>query len=116
MPEALQLAERFFAPREAAALRRLPAAAQLRAFFDCWTRKEAFVKALGLGLCFPLSRFAVAVEPDQPARLLEVDGDPGAARQWNLQAVSVGPGVSAALVVQGESLPVAGFEWRSSPA
>jgi 4'-phosphopantetheinyl transferase len=111
LPDALQMAASCFAPREVAELRQVPEAAQLPAFYDCWTRKEAFVKALGLGLSFPLNRFAVSVAPDQPARLLEVDGDPGAAGQWTLSSVAVGPLFSAALVVQGAGLPVSGLDW-----
>ena len=115
MPDALQMAAQFFAPGEVAELRRVPTAAQLHTFYECWTRKEAFVKALGLGLSFPLNRFAVSVAPDEPARLLEVDGDPGAASQWSLSAVAVGAGYSAALVVQGEAIPASYLDWGRSP-
>jgi 4'-phosphopantetheinyl transferase len=55
------LAERFFSPGERRALRDLPEAQGRRAFFDCWSRKEAYVKALGLGLSYPLDAFDVSV-------------------------------------------------------
>jgi 4'-phosphopantetheinyl transferase len=61
------IADRLFAPAEAEALRALPATQARRGFFDCWSRKEAYVKALGLGLSYPLDAFVVSV--DREARL-----------------------------------------------
>ena len=55
------LAGRFFSPREQRALLDLPDARARRAFFDCWSRKEAYVKAIGLGLSYPLDAFDVSV-------------------------------------------------------
>ena len=71
-----QITERYFSPMEANALRALPPGQQAEAFFLGWTRKEAFVKARGEGLSIPLDRFAVSVEPGQPAALLWVKGNP----------------------------------------
>jgi phosphopantetheinyl transferase len=70
----------------------------LAAFFNCWTRKEAFVKALGGGLSVPLDRFQVSVRSDEPARVLWVDGDES--ERWSLLDVGE-PGVAGALVVEG---------------
>ncbi len=58
----VELADRFFAPAEAAALRALPVAAQRARFFDLWTLKEAYIKACGLGLAIPLASFAFALD------------------------------------------------------
>jgi 4'-phosphopantetheinyl transferase len=77
-----ELADRFFAEDESAALRALAEPARTRAFFACWTRKEAYVKSLGDGLLAPLDRFSVSL--DEPARLLWVEGDPGAPARWRL--------------------------------
>ncbi len=97
-----RIAERFFAPEEVAALRSLPSAAQRQAFFDCWTRKEAFVKARGEGLAFPPNRFTVSLAPGEPAALRSVAGDPAEAGRWHLQALTVRPGYAAALAFDGQ--------------
>ena len=92
------LSRRFFAPAEATEILALSPDARLAAFFTCWTRKEAFVKALGGGLSVPLDRFQVSVRSDEPARVLWVDGEES--DRWNLLDVGE-PGVAAALVVDG---------------
>lgn len=96
--EVEDLSRRFFAPVECAEILALPPDARLAAFFTCWTRKEAFVKALGGGLSVPLNRFQVSIRSDQPARLLWVEGE--ASDRWSLLDLSE-PGVAAALVVEG---------------
>jgi len=96
--EVADLSRRFFAPAEAAEILALSADVRLAAFFTCWTRKEAFVKALGGGLSVPLDRFQVSIRSEKPARLLWLDG--GESDQWSFLDVSE-PGVAAALVVEG---------------
>jgi 4'-phosphopantetheinyl transferase len=96
--EVEDLSRRFFAPAEAAEILALSPDARLTAFFTCWTRKEAFVKALGGGLSVPLNRFQVSIRSDQPARLLWAEGE--ASDRWNLLDLSE-PGVAAALAVEG---------------
>jgi 4'-phosphopantetheinyl transferase len=96
--EAEDLSRRFFAPAEAAEILALSPDAQPAAFFTCWTRKEAFVKALGGGLSVPLSRFQVSIQSDQPTRLLWVAGE--VSDRWSLLDLSE-PGVAAALAVEG---------------
>jgi 4'-phosphopantetheinyl transferase len=68
--EVFELAERFFSPSEVEALRAVQAPQRAAAFFRCWTRKEAFVKALGEGMFFPLNGFDVSVDDDTSAQLL----------------------------------------------
>jgi len=100
MPQMLQLARRFFAPAEADALAALPEAHRRDAFFCCWTRKEAFIKAMGDGLLHALDRFEVTMRPGEPACLLCVDGDRGQAAQWRMCDVPAEPGYAAALVAE----------------
>jgi 4'-phosphopantetheinyl transferase len=97
--EARDISRSFFACAEADAILALPRDRRLGAFFATWTRKEAFVKALGGGLSLPLSRFVVTVRPEEPARLISVDWDDPS--RWSLIDLSE-PNVAAAVAVEGE--------------
>jgi 4'-phosphopantetheinyl transferase len=105
------IAERFFAEREVAALRALQPGERARAFFDCWTRKEAFVKARGEGLSHPLDRFAVSLAPGEAAALVWTGEDPREAERWSLSALPVGDSYRAALAVEGEATPLRLWRW-----
>lgn len=94
------LAERFFSPEEVADLISLPAADRRLAFFRCWTRKEAYIKALGRGLSVPLDGFRVSLLPDQPAALLAVRDEPAEPQRWQFQALDPGSGHLAAVAVE----------------
>ena len=96
--EVEDLSRRFFAPAETEEILALAPDAQLAAFFTCWTRKEAFVKALGIGLSAPLDQFRVTVLADEPARLVSVAWDHP--DRWSLVDLSE-PNVAAALAVEG---------------
>lgn len=89
------VAERFFAPGEVTQLRALPAAAQAAAFFECWTRKESFVKARGEGLSLGLEQFEVSV--GGPAQLLSVAG--GDAARWTMHDLHPADGYAGAVAV-----------------
>jgi 4'-phosphopantetheinyl transferase len=97
------IAERFFSPGEVAALRAVAPEARIRAFFDCWTRKEAYIKARGKGLSLPLDSFEVSLAPGAPPALLATHDDPAEARRWSLFGLEPGPGYVGALVVAGPS-------------
>jgi 4'-phosphopantetheinyl transferase len=101
LADAAAIAERFFAPRETAALLALPEAERERAFFACWTRKEAFIKATGEGLSRPLDEFEVAFRPGEPARVTRVGDDPGEAALWSLLGFEPAPGFLGALAARG---------------
>ena len=79
------IAKRFFAPGEVAVFCELEAHEKQEAFFNCWTRKEAFIKATGQGVSFGLDNFAVSLMPGEPAALLNVAGDAEKARRWSLK-------------------------------
>jgi len=104
--DSLTLAERFFSPTEVAALRALPAEQQRVAFFNCWTRKEAYIKALGEGLSHPLDKFSVSLAPGEPAALLSTDDNPQEALRWSFVELSPGDGYVAALAVEGDAPPL----------
>lgn len=94
------LSRRFFTPAEVDEILGLASESRLAAFFACWTRKEAILKALGSGLAEPLDRFQVTVRPDEPARLVSGDGEP--CDRWTLLDVSE-DGVAAALAIEGRA-------------
>jgi len=102
MPDLVDIAKRFFSAREVQAILALRESKREEAFFACWTRKEAFLKATGCGLSYPLSGFSVSVDPDQAAELLEIEGSADRARQWFLIDVMPADGFYAALACKGE--------------
>jgi len=101
LPDAEQIAERFFSPAEKAEFHSLPQDRKPHAFFFGWTQKEAFIKAVGDGLSLALDRFDVSVSPHEPARLLRIDGDSESASHWMMQALDPAPGFLAALACDG---------------
>lgn len=105
------VAERFFSPREVAVLRGLPEALQPEAFFNCWTRKEAYIKARGDGLFLLLDSFDVSLAPGEPAVLLSTKGDPHEASRWSLQKLDPGADYVAALAVEGRDWRLKCWRW-----
>ena len=105
------IAERFFSAREVAALRALPADLRAEAFFACWTRKEAYVKAMGDGLALPLDQFDVSLAPGEPAALLRTAGNPQEACRWRLQALEAAPGYAGAICVEGHDWRLTCWQW-----
>jgi 4'-phosphopantetheinyl transferase len=105
------IAERLFAPCEAAALRILPRSRQTEGFFARWTLKEAYLKARGVGLRVPLNQFAVTLAADQSAALLFDATDRQAASRWSLQSLDVGAAYAAALAVEGQGWRVRRWLW-----
>jgi 4'-phosphopantetheinyl transferase len=91
------IASRFFSPAETAALLGLPEEQRHQAFFLCWTRKEAYVKAIGEGLHAPLDRVRVALEPGAPARFLRVLKSYGVLSEWQLHDLAISPDCASAL-------------------
>ena len=100
LPDADAVAARFFSRPEHAAYRALDPRDRLLGFFQCWTRKEAFIKALGEGLSHPLDSFDVSLAPGAPAELLRVEPVRGDDRGWRLASFSPAPGFVAAVVAE----------------
>jgi len=106
-----QVAERFFSPREVAALRALSGNMQPLAFFNCWTRKEAYIKARGEGLSLPLDQFDVSLAPGEPAALLRINGNAQEASRWFLQELAPSPVYAAAVAVGGCDWRLKCWQW-----
>jgi 4'-phosphopantetheinyl transferase len=94
-----EIARRFFSPREVETFNGLAAQEQVAAFFRCWSRKEAYIKAIGRGLSQPLDAFDVTLAPGEPAALLRVEEDDAA--RWTMCDLDVGAEYAAALAVEG---------------
>jgi 4'-phosphopantetheinyl transferase len=106
LKDAEPIARRFFSQSEQAEFEQLPPEKKLLGFYQCWTRKEAFIKALGDGLAYPLADFDVTLTPGQPARLLRVAGDPDEAQHWSLVSFRPVPDYIAALAIRQPQISV----------
>jgi 4'-phosphopantetheinyl transferase len=92
------LARRFFAPSEWQALQGMDPSEQIPAFFRCWTRKEAFIKAIGDGLACPLDGFEVSLsDAESPQLLRSCTAVEGGLERWRIVSVPVEPGYRAAV-------------------
>jgi 4'-phosphopantetheinyl transferase len=98
--DADDVAARFFSRCEYEAYCALDRSDRPLGFFNCWTRKEAFIKALGDGLYHPLDRFDVSLTPGEPANILRVESTPGEDCKWTLHSFVPEPGFIGAVVVQ----------------
>jgi 4'-phosphopantetheinyl transferase len=96
-----------FSPAERLEYRMLAHDRKTEAFFRGWTRKEAFIKAIGDGLSYPLERFDVSL--GKHAQLLSLDGDHERAGQWSLYHLNPGEGYVGALAIQTRNYDVYGF-------
>lgn len=93
--------KRICSPQEQAIFATLSKDAQLAAFYTCWTRKEAYLKATGEGFGRPLDQVEVSFIPGSPAQLLRVHGISDAGERWSLHSLHPAPGYIAAIAVAG---------------
>ncbi len=107
-----QIVERFFSAREKTALAALPDEQRSAAFFLCWTRKEAYLKALGAGITYPLDRFSVSLAPGEPAVLLEGAEEDDTGQPWTLLSFAPTPRSQAAVAVEGCNWMLHCREWE----
>jgi 4'-phosphopantetheinyl transferase len=112
--EAEQIAERFFSHSEIETLRALPQSLRKYAFFLCWTRKEAYIKARGEGLSLALDQFDVSLIPGEPAALLSTRSDSDEALRWSLRNLNPAPGYTAALATEGRDCTLSCWQWPQS--
>jgi 4'-phosphopantetheinyl transferase len=105
------IARRFFSTPEASEIAAIPAHRQTAAFFACWTRKEAYLKARGGGLSIPLDSFCVTVVPGAPVLLYDPPDAPQPNPHWTLIELEPGAGFSSALAVAGSLQRVSCWDW-----
>ena len=100
-----EVADHFFSAAEVATLAGVEARLRTRAFFNCWTRKEAYIKARGEGLSLSLDSFDVSLRPGQPAALLNTRRDSGDVSRWSMYELFPMAGYAAAVTVERCATP-----------
>jgi 4'-phosphopantetheinyl transferase len=110
-PEMEQIVERFFSIKENEVFRSLPESRKREAFFNGWTCKEAFVKALGDGLSRPLDEFDVSLIPGESAERSGIEGGSGEASQWSIQNLKPAPDYVGAFAVKSHSFEIKRWRW-----
>ena len=113
------LAKRFFSSKEIIALNALPKDDHQVGFFTCWTRKEAFIKALGIGLSYPLNKFTVSIDQHPKHWTLQIENTEKMAmagvetnfKNWSFLTLNQTPKYAAALAIQGKIDKILNFEY-----
>lgn len=109
------VARTVFSQRELEVFHALPDASKSRAFFNCWTRKEAFVKAVGEGLSHPLDVFDVTLRPGEQARLVRLEGSTARAARWSMFDLNPMDGWVGAVAVERPEAVVQHAGWLREP-
>jgi 4'-phosphopantetheinyl transferase len=107
-----KIAPRYFSEREVSDFLSVPPEGRNVTFFNCWTRKEAYIKAHGLGLSLPLDSFDVSLIPGEPAILRATRPNPHEAVRWTLKHLEVHPNYAAAVAVEGSDLEFRLWDWK----
>jgi len=102
LKDAEAIAKRFFSAKESKEFLSLSPEERQLAFFRCWTRKEAYIKAIGDGLTYSLSNFDVTLTPNTEAKLLNVVTNPSEVNRWTLQELQPAKDYIGAIIVEGQ--------------
>lgn len=105
------VARHFFSPPEVSTLLHLNRYDRPGAFFNCWTRKESFIKALGDGLSFPLDQFEVSLLEGPPAQLKSTFWKPKEAQEWSLFSFKPAPFYVGAAAIRHKEIQLTTYEW-----
>ncbi|CAL7959234.1 4'-phosphopantetheinyl transferase [Gammaproteobacteria bacterium] len=109
------IAQRFFSKKEDTDLLAMPPAEQLYAFFNCWSRKEAFIKAIGKGIFFALDKFSVEVSNKQAGRLqLQITDPEYNANDWSLEALNPADGYVGAFAILCQKYEVCFYDFDNA--
>lgn len=109
-----RIARRFFSPEEAAEVLALSEVEKTAGFYNCWTRKEAYVKAVGGGLSIPLSSFRVSLCPGAPAQMLSIEASDDAARGWTVHDFTAAVNSAGAVAYADTARPLRWFQLESA--
>ncbi len=105
------ISRQFFSLDETERLLDLPAEEQVEAFYNIWTRKEAFIKGRGIGLATPLDQFDVSIDGNAPSRLKHASEEIEGAYEWTLCELKPGTGYVANLAVHGDQWQLSCWQW-----
>ncbi|MCB0168419.1 MAG: 4'-phosphopantetheinyl transferase superfamily protein [Anaerolineae bacterium] len=108
------IARRFFSKVEYQAYTALPLSQKSLGFFNCWTRKEAYIKAIGQGLSCPLADFDVSLTPGEPAKLLSIKDNRQLAELWSITTVDPAAGYVGAVVVEEPTPSLSCWHWADT--
>jgi len=111
IPDFEEIADCYFSEQEKGAFHKLDPDQRLRAFFNCWTRKEAYLKATGYGLVFPMEQLNVSLSPNEPVQLHSVQDDYSIANLWSLQELIPACNYVGALAVEGHCWNLKCWQW-----
>lgn len=114
IPELELIVEQFFSAREKSFYHVLPQEKRRDAFFNCWARKEAFIKAIGEGLYWPLDKVDVASVPGEGHSLQTVEGDPRGVSDWSIHTLMQASEYAGALAINCENFTLRSFAWMNS--
>jgi 4'-phosphopantetheinyl transferase len=106
-PDCAEIARRFFSAAEVDQLTALPSHLYAEAFFSCWTKKEAYLKARGDGLAIPLNSFSV------PLTTGPASNDIVSAKRWSFYTLQPAPGYIGALAVEGSGWRLSQWQWKT---
>lgn len=111
MDDLEQIARRYFSKKEQADLLRLGEADRHLGFFNCWTRKEAYLKATGEGVTAGLDQFQVTLIPGERPALVSREGMPEESTRWEFHDLEPAPGYASALAIEGVGLALSCWDW-----
>ncbi len=109
LPDALQIAKRFFSEKEVVEFSEIREVDIRTAFFNCWTRKEAFIKAVGEGLSYPLKDFSVTLKPGDKPEILWIKDKAEEVKYWSLINIDTDENYISSLAVKAENVKVVYF-------
>jgi 4'-phosphopantetheinyl transferase len=111
IPDLLRVANSICTPTELATLKSLPAEQQNKTFLQCWSRKEAFIKALGRGLSYPLDE--ICASSDGPVQLLNAQPEQTELTDWHFLSWEPGAEYLGAIVSRQPKALISGAQFRS---
>ncbi len=107
------IAQQFFSPEEYTNLVSLPEEQKIAAFYTCWSRKEAVIKASGLGLAMPLDSFSVSLQANTSRQTVCVFTDGAPQSRWNVYSLPPVQDYAVALALRNNISTISCFVWKS---